>query len=273
LSGSAFASAPAILESYANALPTAVHVVDSSAPEKTALPTLTPFLPATYTPTPTATPTATMTPTLTPTPLPTMTPTRTLTPPPTLTPTLPASAYINSIYGRWPAYSLSCESRSAADLAGYFGITVSEINFFNALPVSDNPDRGFVGSVHAPWGQIPPAGYGVHAKPVAELLRTYGLDAQAVRNMSWDALRAEIAAGRPAIVWVVGRVASGTPVPYTSSDGHTTTVARFQHTVMVTGYSATEVRLLDGNWVYSRSINDFLSSWGVLGNMAVIASD
>jgi uncharacterized protein YvpB len=91
--------------------------------------------------------------------------------------------------------------------------------------------------------------------------------------MSWDALRAEIAAGRPVIVWVIGHVERGTPVPYTASDGHATTVARFQHTVVVTGYSANDVTFLDGAWVYSRSKNDFLRSWGVLGNMAVIAGN
>ncbi len=216
------------------------------------------FLPVSYT----ATPSATVTPSLTPT--------ATSTPHPTATPTQPASADINGVFGRWPVYSLDCESRSAVDWAAYFGVAISEIGFFNSLPVSDNPDRGFVGDVHAAWGQIPPAAYGVHAKPVANLLRSYGLDAQAVRNMSWDDLRSEIAAERPVIVWVIGRVERGTPVPYTSSDGHSTTVSRFQHTVIVTGYSANSVTFLDGSWVYSRSKNDFLRSWGVLGNMAVI---
>jgi len=271
LSSSAFAGAPRLLESLALVPPTTVAAIYSPAPERTALPSPTPFLPLKYTSTPSATPTATMTPTLTPTPPPTSTPLPSSTPLPTLIPTTPASAYINDIYGRWPAYSLDCESRSAVDWAGYFGVAISEINFFNALPVSDNPDRGFVGNVHASWGQIPPAAYGVYAMPVAELRRAYGLAVRALRNMSWSALQAEIAAGRPVIVWVIGRVERGTPVPYTSSDGHTTTVARFQHTVMVTGYSTTEVRLLDGDWVYTRSINDFLRSWGVLGNMAVIA--
>ena len=257
MGGSVLASAPPTLQSYATDTPT----VNLSAPEQVTLASPTPFLPATYTATPSITPTATVTPT----------PTSTSTPLPTLTPTIPASVSINGIYGRWPAYSLDCESRSAVDWAGYFAVAINEIDFFNSLPVSDNPDRGFVGNVHAPWGQIPPADYGVHAKPVAKLLRAYGLDAQAVRNMSWDALRTEIAAGRPIIVWVVGHVERGTPVPYTASDGHATTVARFQHTVLVTGYSANGVTFLDGAWVYSRSKNDFLRSWGVLGNMAVIA--
>ncbi|MBE9524341.1 MAG: C39 family peptidase [Chloroflexi bacterium] len=254
MGGNVLASEPAILETDL----TASITMESSQPERAALSTPTPFLPVMYTATPTATATATAT------------PTATSTPTPTATPTLPASANIYGIYGRWSAYSLDCESRSAVDWAGYFGVAINEITFFNSLPVSDNPDRGFVGNVHAPWGQIPPSAYGVHARPVAKLLRKYGLDAGAVKNMSWDALRTEITAGRPVIVWVIGHVERGTPVPYTSSDGHTTTVARFQHTVIVTGYSANSVTIVDGAWVYSRSKNDFLRSWGVLGNMAVI---
>lgn len=221
-------------------------------------PSRTPFQPATYTPIPSFTPTPTRTPSLT------------LTPTSTSTPTLPAEASIEGLSGRWPAYSLDCESRSAVDWAAYFGLAIDELAFFNALPSSDNPERGFVGNVHGAWGQIPPQDYGVHAKPVAKLLRQYGAHAQAVRDMTWRDLQAEIAAGEPVIAWVIGRVNLGTPVPYTTSDGQTTTVARFQHTVIVFGYSEHKVSVLDGNQVYRRRRGDFLDSWSVLGNQAVI---
>ena len=233
----------------------------------------TPFQPASFTPTITSTPTSTNTQTPTLTMTPSFTPTATATSPPTLTPSVPPAASIQGISGSWPAYSLDCESRSAVDWAAYFGVEIDELAFFNNLPSSDNPDEGFVGNVHGSWGQIPPAAYGVHAKPVAQLLRSYGLEADAVHNFNWPALQAEIAAGQPAIVWVVGRVARGTPVPYTASDGHQTTVVRFQHTVILTGYDQHSVTVLDGDWVYQRSVKDFLDSWSALGNMAVIWDD
>lgn len=90
--------------------------------------------------------------------------------------------------------------------------------------------------------------------------------------MTFDELRGEISAGRPVIVWVVGRVGEGTPKPYTSSDGETTTVARFEHTVIVIGYTQKTVTVLDGYWVYNRQVQDFLNSWGVLENMAIVAN-
>ena len=101
-------------------------------------------------------------------------------------------------------------------------------------------------------------------------MRTYGLDAQAVRNFPLDALRREIASGQPVIVWVTGQVAWGTPLPYTASDGTSAIVARYEHTVMVIGYNSREVRILDGARVYTRQWGDFERSWAVLGNMAVI---
>jgi uncharacterized protein YvpB len=230
-------------------------------------PSLTPFQPETHTPTLTHTPTSSATPTISPT----STPSTTVTP--SQTPTPLDETFIEGIRGRWAAYSLDCEARSAVDWAAYFGVQIEEITFFNQLPVSDDPETGFVGDVQAPWGQTPPDPYGVYAGPVADFLRDYGLNAVPVRGMTWDQLRAEISQGRPVIVWVVGRVGEGTPIAYTSSLGQQTTVARFEHTVIVTGYSKLTVTVLDGYWVYSRSIRDFLTSWEVLGNMAIFWSD
>ncbi len=197
-------------------------------------------------------------------------PTPSPTPTGTPTPTFPAEASVTNISGRPQALPLDCESRSAVDWAAYFEVAIDELEFFYSLPQSDNPDKGFVGDVRGSWGQIPPHPYGVHAEPVAALLRTYGLDAQAVRNFPLDTLRWEIASGRPVIAWVAGHVSSGTPVHYAAPDGNSTIVARYQHTVMVIGYNSREVRILDGAQVYTRRWSDFERSWAVLGNMAVI---
>jgi uncharacterized protein YvpB len=129
-----------------------------------------------------------------------------------------------------------------------------------------------VGSAWGLRGQIPPAAYGVHADPVAALLRAYGVGARAEHGLGWDTLQAQIDAGRPVIVWVVGEVWYGTGVEYTAaSDGHTTVVAPYEHTVMVIGYGPGTVTVLDGARVYSSSLAQFMASWGVLGNMAVVA--
>lgn len=186
------------------------------------------------------------------------------------TPDYPPSARISNITGQKMRISLDCESNSAVIFASFFGKKLDEVEFFLSLPVSDNPDKGYVGDVHDEWGGLPPQGYGVYPAPVVELLAKKGVTAKAVYGFTFDELKREIAANRPVIVWVVGRVENGEPEQYISSDGETHIVARFQHTVLVIGYDAWGVTVLDGEMIYARPTDLFLSSWDVLGNMAII---
>ncbi len=225
--------------------------------------TLTPFQPWPNTPTQTASPLPTQTPTPTVTPLPSATP----------TPPVPDSVMIDGIWGYPQAYNLSCESRSAADLARFFGVHFEELAFHNSLPKTENPDTGFVGDVHGYLGQLPPQGYGVHAGPVAELLQEFGLDARARFGMDLEQIKAELAAGRPVMVWAISALAYSQPVEYTDSQGNTTTVARYEHTFIVIGYNQTFITVLDNEKVYSVTTERFLRSWGVLGNMGIVVNN
>jgi subtilisin-like proprotein convertase family protein len=188
-------------------------------------------------------------------------------------PALPSEAQIKNINGKDQALPLDCESRSAVDWANYFGTTINEIEFFNRLPKSDDPDSGFVGNVYGNWGQIPPNDYGVHARPVANLLNEYGVKAFERRPLSWDQLRAEIAAKRPVIVWVIGSASMNEkPIYYTASNQHRSIVAHYEHTVIVVGYSPNSVTILDGDTRINRALSQFLSSWSALNNMAITAT-
>lgn len=237
--------------------------------------TFTPFLPVSDTETPT--PAFTPTPTWTPSPTPTLTSTPTATP--TMTPTstpgtpLPERIYIEGVIGRSQALPLSCESRSAADWAGFFGIPIDELDFQSRLPSSDNPMIGFVGNPNDLPGRLPPRSYGVYSPPVAELLRAYGLNAHAHLGMTWVQAQGEVAAGRPVIAWVIGDVQYGNPRSYTASDGQMVTVAYFEHTVILIGYTHDTVTVVDGGLEYSPPLARFLASWAVLGNMAVTAGE
>lgn len=194
-------------------------------------------------------------------------------PPPTPTQppdSLPESAWIYGIYGEDQALPLDCESRSAVDWSNYFGVSINEFEFLDDLSASDNPDVGFVGDVNGVWGQIPPNDYGIHAEPVATLLRDYGIPAAARKSLTWDDIRHEISLSRPVIAWVVGSVINGAPSYYTpQSDQETTIVARYEHTVIVIGYTPDSVIILDGDEIYYRPLTRFLDSWSVLNNMAV----
>ena len=246
--------------------------------------TLSPALPSvTSTSTLTITPTATLTntPTSTITTTPSQTPTSTLTPisedspTPSATPIteIPAAARLEGIEGSSQLLSLSCETNVAAIWAQYHGIELDERTLQSQLPVTDNPETGFVGNVNDSWGQIPPKSYGVHSQPVASLLRGYGLNAMAVKGMSWDDLKLSIASGDPVMVWVPGKVWVGQPaVDYYAQDGSKVQVVPYEHTVLVTGYDEQEdiVYILDGLQTYERTVTKFLKSWETLGNLAIV---
>ena len=185
---------------------------------------------------------------------------------------IPNQAYISGVVGHAQRYTLSCESRSAADWAAFWGVNIDETEFLNGLPSSDNPNDGFVGYFNDPWGNIPPSSYGVHADPIAEALRSYDLDVHAVLGLSWDEVRAEVAAGRPVIVWVIGQIWAGTASEYETEDGQTVIVANNEHTMIVIGYDENRVHLVDAltGYTVTHTLENFLSSWSVLGNMAVI---
>lgn len=242
----------------------------------------TPLLPppsATPTTSPTPTSTATPTPTATFTSTPTATATDTETPLPTLTervePTSPpvssdTTVLVNGFIGHPQSFPLSCEARSAVDLAAFFGVSVSEADFQANLPTSDDPNVGFVGSPWGPGGQIPPYSYGVYASPVAALLRNYGLPANDRYGMTYEELQQEISAGRPVMVWVIAGFLNGYVIEYTAaSTGQTSRVAYGEHTVVVIGYTAGYVIANDGGWIYYIGTNQFLRTWAVLGNMAI----
>jgi len=184
---------------------------------------------------------------------------------------LPLSHYIYGISGHKQYFPLGCEAAVTRDWALYFGIDINEFEFQHKLPLSDNPEVGFVGSVNSKWGQAPPYAYGVHAGPVAQLLQSYGMPATAVKGFSLTLLKQQIAADRPVIVWVIGNVVGGIPFEYTAKDGQKVIVAAYEHVVIVTGYNETHIRYVN-NGKYFEAPNDvFLNSWKVLGNMALIA--
>ena len=207
--------------------------------------------------------------TVTPTP-PAPSPTPTAAPSPAPAPLLPPEHYIRSISGHHQYFPLGCEAATAKDWANYFGKDFNEFEFQYKLPLSDNPDFGFVGDVNAPWGQVPPYGYGVYAGPVADLLNAYDIPARAYKGYTLDQLLAKISADKPVIAWVIGNVVGGVPSEYTDQQGRKVTVAAYEHVVILTGYNEKNLRYMTNGRFFETPKEVFLNSWGVLGNMVIV---
>lgn len=227
---------------------------------------------------PAASPISTSTPTSTPipsftTPTPSSTvqflsPTATRIPPISSLP----QAHTITLKGHAQQLSIDCEASAAVDWAAYYGIIINELEFQSKIPLSDNPDEGFVGNVNNPWGQIPPFAYGVHAEPVAKLLSIYGIQAIAVKNASLDWVKDQISHNNPLMVWVVGRLEKSRSIVYTDKSGRKVTVAPYEHVVILTGYNETthRVRYISEGKEYEAPYQNFLDSWSLLGNMAIV---
>ena len=189
----------------------------------------------------------------------------------TPTSTYPASHYISNITGHKQTYELGCEASAAVDWAGFFGMPIFESTFQYALPLSDNPDFGFVGEVTTDgWGQIPPYAYGVHAGPIADALVEFGLPALAVTNFSIEEVKQHLSENKPIIAWVVGNMEYSEPVEYVDTEGRVAIVAPYEHVVILTGYNQTHLRYMNNGKFFDVPADVFLTSWGLLGNMAVI---
>jgi uncharacterized protein YvpB len=179
------------------------------------------------------------------------------------------------VTGQPQSRNLSCESRSAADLAAFWGVAVQESEFLEYLPRSDNPHKGFVGSPDDRWGQLPPRGYGVYAEPVAALLREYGLPARAEyrRGLRW--LRQELAANRPVIIWATYDFEPRPVVTLQAPDGSQFKAVPFEHTYLVVGYTPEAFEVIDPLDGQRKSVpvERFQEAWGALDEMAVVATD
>ncbi|MGE5222442.1 MAG: C39 family peptidase [Omnitrophica WOR_2 bacterium] len=233
-------------------------------PTPAASKTNTPFLPLP----PTRTPEPSLTPTQTSPPAPS--PTSVMKPLPAPK-AIPAAYDINEIGGHRQYLSLDCEAAAVEDWANFFGKDISEIEFQDSLPVSDNPEYGFVGNVNDPWGLLPPYGYGVYAGPVASLMNRYGVQAKAYKGYTLEQVKAKISQNIPVIAWVVGNAEAGAPaVYYTDTEGRKAIAAPYEHVVILTGYTRERIHFLSEGNFYTTTIDIFLVSWGRLGNMVIV---
>ncbi len=248
------------------------HPIEGIFAGPTLAPTGAPSLPASAPAAADLIPSLAPSPALSDTPAPTLSTTQppTAQPTPASTPTLPAEHYLRAISGHHQYFPLGCETAAAKDWANYFGKDFNEFEFQYKLPLSDNPDYGFVGDVNSVWGQVPPYAYGVYAGPIADLLNAYGVPAKAYKGYTLAQLQAKVAQDKPIIAWVIGNVVGGVPTEYTDAEGRQTVVAAYEHVVIVTGYNADHIRYMNNGKFYDTPTGVFLNSWGVLGNMVVV---
>jgi uncharacterized protein YvpB len=135
--------------------------------------------------------------------------------------------------------NLNCEAATAAMILQYYKKDKSIDDVQNALPLNDNPNKGFRGDVDGSiWGFDD---YGVYAAPIAKAMTNFGLPSKAYTNISADFLKQKVLSGKPAIIWV--NISDPHPVEKTENiNGENVKLISGEHVAVVTGYE-------NGTWL------------------------
>jgi uncharacterized protein YvpB len=190
---------------------------------------------------------------------------------------LPAEILLGEVPMGKQTRSLNCEFQTASDLAWYYGrpYTWDEIYQYVGHDVGGNPHKGFVGrSFDDQPGQLCPLGYGVYAEPIAAALTQLGLPAEVSYANSQAWLMAQLATGRPVMVWTTSNMTIRPVATWTAADGVTVKGVPGEHTYLAVGYDADGLWLIDP-WDSQRHHFDwqaFLDSWELLDRMALIVT-
>lgn len=180
---------------------------------------------------------------------------------------LPASYQIKGVPVYAQLHNLSCEYAAAKMVTAYWGDMVPESQFIANIPVRDNPHFGYRGNIDGSGGGL--TDYGIYSEPIANYLSRIGFKTNAFYG-DVNSLKAEIASGRPVIVWVTIGLQATNSV-YINANGSRTKLVAGEHAVVVTGYDAGGV-YINGPAEGVRTRFDWASfqrSWSYFDNMAL----
>jgi len=90
-------------------------------------------------------------------------------------------------------------------------VHINEFNFQYEMPLSDNPDYGFVGDVNGPWDRYHLT-HTAFMQTVAAALQKHGLPAKGVKGFTIEQIKSQIASDHPVIAWVIGNVVGVFPL-------------------------------------------------------------
>ena len=182
--------------------------------------------------------------------------------------------------------ALDCETAALQMGLAYYGHYYSQ----DALFAYENPDlrKPVVGANHTvlQWGdpytnfvgnvngsETALTGYGVYYPVILSIARSHGVpNAYGGEGFSPSTIYAELAARHPVQVWMEAQWSRPAVRTWTAWDGRRIRYSLAEHSVILTGVSATMVRVNDDEFgsQYWVSKATFERSWADFGNMAVI---
>jgi len=158
--------------------------------------------------------------------------------------------YLNVPYiSQLPDMPYGCEVVSVTMMLNYAGVEVTKEEVAEVLPYADDPEYGFTGTLYDDWdwdwywGWYSLAGI-VWPPALLELVYSFAGSAVDLTGSSWREIEGWIDSGKPVCIW------------FTDWYG-------YDHTVLLIGYSATQVWLNDplNGEDYAMDLEEFFLYW------------
>jgi len=181
--------------------------------------------------------------------------------------TLPEKVLLENfpIYAQW--HSLSCEYSATRMITAYWKQEISEADFINTIGFNPNPHIGFRGNIDGWFGGT--WDYGIYAEPISKMLEGRNFHTKLLVGGA-EALKRELALGRPVQVWVIAGMGWGSAFT-TTSEGLPFKLAGGEHSIVIYGYDNQGVYVADpayGGRAYY-GWDTFLRSWSLFDYMAM----
>lgn len=166
-------------------------------------------------------------------------------------------------YGHWYSQQ-SLFNLQSPDLRGAYWDSHGALHW-------GDPYTNFVGNVYGSEGNY--TGYGVYFPPIVNIAHSHG-DSNSTGGEALHSLDIynEVAAGHPVVAWVEYHWVRPGLGLWTAWDGRTVNYSTWEHAVVLTGVSQTQVRVNDPGTgtAYWIDRSKFEASWHDFDNMAVV---
>lgn len=192
-----------------------------------------------------------------------------------LTPTLGIKLPINYVKQK---YSYSCEFASAKALLSYYDINVTEDEIINKTKINDrpiqdgiwgDPEIEFVGRLD---GNGPKESYGIHWKPISQILNNWG-EFGFVENAKISDLKDNIDSFSPVLVWIVNQ--GNNKMSWFTKERKKVEIYETEHVIVVVGYEEYKNQIV-GFYVmdpFSKvdfiNLEVFIKKWHLYNNVYV----
>lgn len=181
----------------------------------------------------------------------------------------PVSAMLPNAYLYQQQRPLSCEYASTAIAAQMGGWNISEYDFDDVIPVTENPHYGYRGNIWGEWGNT--TDYGLYPEPLHHALNSWGVPNQVIyARGDADVLRQELSQGRAVVVWLAMRGPINS-FDVVGSDGVPYQLTQYMHVMTAYGFDESGVYLTDPGTAVWRHYDwqTFMDMWNVMGGMAL----